>query len=93
MQAQQKVKAYELRNQNEENLVATLNKFRQELVALRTSKVSSAPQVKLARIRVSTLADVTLHPLVYCSSWRALPYPSSAKCRSQTREWSSLIRC
>jgi large subunit ribosomal protein L35e len=29
-----------------------LNKFRSELVGLRTSKVSSAPQVKLARIRV-----------------------------------------
>ena len=49
----QKVKAYELRKANETNLLDNLNRFRQELVSLRTSKVSSAPQVKLARIRVS----------------------------------------
>merc|ERR1711865_194769 len=49
---QQKVKAYELRKQDEVTLVQNLNKFRSELVGLRTSKVSSAPQVKLARIRV-----------------------------------------
>jgi large subunit ribosomal protein L35e len=45
-------KAYELRKQEEPALVLNLNKFRAELVGLRTSKVSSAPQVKLARIRV-----------------------------------------
>merc|ERR1712166_643189 len=49
---QQKVKAYELRKQDESTLVQNLNKFRSELVGLRTSKFSSAPQVKLARIRV-----------------------------------------
>ena len=49
----QKVKAYELRKANEANLLDNLNRFRSELVSLRTSKVSSAPQVKLARIRVS----------------------------------------
>merc|ERR1711998_142200 len=49
---QQKVKAYELRKQDESTLVQNLNKFRSELVGLRTQKVSSAPQVKLARIRV-----------------------------------------
>ena len=48
----QKVKAYELRTLDENSLVANLNRFRGELVGLRTSKVSSAPQVKLARIRV-----------------------------------------
>jgi ribosomal protein L29 len=53
MQNQQKVKAFELRKQDETILVQTLNRFRAELVSLRTSKVSSAPQVKLARIRVS----------------------------------------
>ena len=52
---QQKVKAYELRKQDESTLVQNLNKFRSELVGLRTSKVSSAPQVKLARIRVRKL--------------------------------------
>jgi ribosomal protein L29 len=51
-QAQQKVHAYELRKQDEPTLVQNLNKFRSELVGLRTSKVASAPQVKLARIRV-----------------------------------------
>lgn len=53
MSTQQKVKAYELRKGTESNLVESLNRFRSELVSLRTSKVSSAPQVKLARIRVS----------------------------------------
>ena len=58
MQNQQKVKAFELRKQDETVLVNNLNKFRAELVGLRTSKVSSAPQVKLARIRVSILTIV-----------------------------------
>mmetsp|Transcript_13080 Transcript_13080/g.22064 ORF Transcript_13080/g.22064 Transcript_13080/m.22064 type:complete len:128 (-) Transcript_13080:108-491(-) len=53
MQApQQKVKAYQLRNKSEEDLLKTLTQFRGELVGLRSSKVASAPQVKLARIRV-----------------------------------------
>jgi ribosomal protein L29 len=52
MQNQQKVKAYELRKLELPNLMQSLVKFRSELVGLRTSKVSSAPQVKLARIRV-----------------------------------------
>ena len=52
MQAQNKVKAYELRKLNEDALLENLNKARTELVKLRTSKVSSAPQVKLAHIRV-----------------------------------------
>ena len=51
MQAQNKVKAFELRKQDESTLVQNLNKFRSELVGLRTSKVSSQ-QIKLARIRV-----------------------------------------
>ena len=58
MQNQQKVKAFELRKQDDTVLVNNLNKFRAELVGLRTSKVSSAPQVKLARIRVSILTIV-----------------------------------
>lgn len=56
MQNQQKVKAYELRKSDEKTLVETLKKFRAELVSLRTSKVSSAPQVKLARIRVRIIS-------------------------------------
>jgi len=52
MQNQSKVKAYELRKQDDAALQTSLAKFRSELVGLRTSKVSSAPQVKLARIRV-----------------------------------------
>ena len=40
---QQKVKTFELRKQDESTLVQNLNKFRSELVGLRTSKVSSAP--------------------------------------------------
>merc|ERR1719261_1116187 len=56
MNQQQRVKAHELRGQEEDALKANLNKFRQELVSLRTSKVSSAPQVKLARIRVTRKA-------------------------------------
>ena len=51
-QNQQRVKAYELRKQEPADLEKSLSKFRHDLVGLRTSKVSSAPQVKLARIRV-----------------------------------------
>merc|ERR1712025_329609 len=52
MQNTQKEKAWELRKQEESVLIEKLGKLRSELVSLRTSKVSSAPQVKLARIRV-----------------------------------------
>merc|ERR1712127_651940 len=51
-QNQQKVKAYELRRQETPALDVTLIRLRSELVGLRTSKVASAPSVKLARIRV-----------------------------------------
>ena len=60
MQNQQKVKAFELRKQDDASLIQNLNRFRQDLVALRTSKVSSAPQVKLARIRVGTTYSFNL---------------------------------
>ena len=60
----QRVKAHELRQKEEKSLVEELTKFRvshiphitsfpqKELAQLRVSKVSAAPQVKLARIRV-----------------------------------------
>ena len=57
MQPQQKEKAWELRKQDDAQLIDKLNKLRSELVGLRTSKVSSAPQVKLARIRVSKYSN------------------------------------
>jgi ribosomal protein L29 len=41
--AQQKVKAYQLRDKSDDDLLRTLTQYRSELVALRTSKVSSAP--------------------------------------------------
>jgi ribosomal protein L29 len=63
----QKVKAYQLREKDETALLADLNRFRQELVGLRTSKVSSAPQVKLARIRVSTLTNKSLMEGLCCN--------------------------
>merc|ERR1712159_401507 len=47
-----KEKAHELRGQEDAALITKLNNLRGELVKLRTSKVSSGPQVKLARIRV-----------------------------------------
>ena len=53
MQNQQKVKAFELRRQEQPALDGVLIRLRSELVGLRTSKVASAPSVKLARIRVS----------------------------------------
>eukprot|EP00356_Strombidium_inclinatum_P005563 CAMPEP_0170491210 /NCGR_PEP_ID=MMETSP0208-20121228/10603_1 /TAXON_ID=197538 /ORGANISM="Strombidium inclinatum, Strain S3" /LENGTH=126 /DNA_ID=CAMNT_0010766753 /DNA_START=22 /DNA_END=402 /DNA_ORIENTATION=+ len=60
MQQQKKAPAFKLRESSEEELLKTLVQFRSELVGLRTSKVSSAPQVKLARIRVvrKTIARV-----------------------------------
>lgn len=48
----QKVKAYQLREKSEDMLEKDLKQLKTELVTLRTSQVSSAPQVKLARIRV-----------------------------------------
>ena len=47
-----KERAHDLRKSEDPALIEKLNKLRSELVGLRTSKVSSAPQVKLARIRV-----------------------------------------
>merc|ERR1711976_492026 len=51
-QQQTREKAHELRGQEDSALITKLNTLREELVKLRTSKVSSGPQVKLARIRV-----------------------------------------
>lgn len=50
----QRVKAHELRNKDEKALTDELTKQRKDLAALRVSKVSSQPQVKLSKIRVST---------------------------------------
>ena len=49
----QRVKSHELRSKNEVALVEELTKQRKELSVLRVSKVSSQPQVKLSKIRVS----------------------------------------
>ena len=51
-QQTQKVKAYQLREKAEDALEKDLKQLKTELVSLRTSQVSSAPQVKLARIRI-----------------------------------------
>ena len=51
-QQTQKVKAYQLREKSEDALEKDLKQLKTELVSLRTSQVSSAPQVKLARIRI-----------------------------------------
>merc|ERR1712159_934007 len=51
-QPNQKVKAFEVRKVSEPELLAALESQRRELVSLRTSKVASAPQIKLARIKV-----------------------------------------
>ena len=58
----QKVKAYALRKQPEETLEKELKKLKTELVSLRTSQVSSAPQVKLARIRVRIEHSILIYP-------------------------------
>ena len=47
----QRVKAHELRKKDEKSLTDELTKQRKELAALRVSKVSSQPQVKLSKIR------------------------------------------
>ena len=51
----QRVRAHELRAKDENALVEELTKHRKDLAALRVSKVSSQPQVKLSKIRVSVL--------------------------------------
>mmetsp|Transcript_22511 Transcript_22511/g.19994 ORF Transcript_22511/g.19994 Transcript_22511/m.19994 type:complete len:85 (-) Transcript_22511:144-398(-) len=48
----QRVRAVELRQKDEKTLVGELSKYREELSKLKVSKVSSAPQTKLARIRI-----------------------------------------
>ena len=46
-----KVKAHELRKKTEQQLLEELTTQRKELAQLRVSKVSAAPQVKLAKIK------------------------------------------
>ena len=48
-----RVKSHELRTRTEAALVEELTKQLKELASLRVSKVSSSPQVKLSKIRVS----------------------------------------
>ena len=48
-----RIAAHELRIKDEKTLVDQLNWYRKELMSLRVSKVSSQPQVKLSKIRVS----------------------------------------
>ena len=48
-----RIAAHELRSKDEKTLVEQLNWYRKELMSLRVSKVSSQPQVKLSKIRVS----------------------------------------
>ena len=50
-QANPKLKAYEIRKYSEPEILQTLENQRKTLVGLRTSKVASAPQVKLAQIK------------------------------------------
>ena len=47
------VKAHDLRSKEETDLVNDLMSHRKELASLRVSKISSQPQVKLSKIRVS----------------------------------------
>jgi len=54
----QRVRAHELRNKDEKALTDELTKHRKDLAALRVSKVSSQPQVKLSKIRVSHLSPI-----------------------------------
>lgn len=61
-----KVKAFELRKKSEAELLNDLEKYRKELSQLRVSKVSAAPQVKLAKIKVSSVASNT------CPFWAAI---------------------
>ena len=66
----QRVKAHELRSKDESALVAELTKQRKDLAALRVSKVSSQPQVKLSKIRVSIKKIVNmLHLALRYSSY------------------------
>merc|ERR1719198_1280967 len=50
-QANNKFKAWDLRKQEEPQLLGSLTQLKHELVPLRTAKNSSSSQVKLARIR------------------------------------------
>jgi ribosomal protein L29 len=56
----QRVKAHELRSKDDKALTEELAKQRKELASLRVSQVSSQPQVKLTKIRVSTHNELIL---------------------------------
>lgn len=56
----QRVKAHELRSKDDKALTEELVKQRKELASLRVSQVSSQPQVKLTKIRVSTHNELIL---------------------------------
>ena len=79
-QNSQTIKAYALRKKTEEALETDLKKFKQELVSLRTSQVSSAPQVKLARIRVRIAASI--------SSVRGCQRRNKISHDHQTKSWN-----
>ena len=56
----QRVKAHDLRKKDEKVILEELTKQRKELAQLRVSKVSSQPQVKLSKIKVSRGRPVLL---------------------------------
>ena len=62
----QRVKAHELRKKDEKALTDELTKQRKDLAALRVSKVSSQPQVKLSKIRVSDYSSDLTNLLLVC---------------------------
>lgn len=81
----QRVKAHDLRSKDEGALVEELTKHRKELAQLRVSKVSSQPQVKLSKIRVSNSLWGLWCLCWLCSpseklspvSWRSFPRSAS----------------
>ena len=89
------VKAHELRSKEEDALVADLMAHRKELASLRVSKISSQPQVKLSKIRVSNnlcgswcfcSPSVKLSP----ASWPSCPRSASPPPAKNTKARSTL---
>ena len=58
-----RIKAHDLRKRDETYCTSELTRARKELASLRVSKVSSQPQVKLSKIKVSqTMSPIKLFP-------------------------------
>ncbi len=71
---ERKVKAYKLREKNDEELEAELGKFKEELYQMRTQKVVGATAGKLGKIKVRTRNRMIVNVLAPEEGYRQVSY-------------------